>query len=537
MEDLDGVSTPQLPAAPPQGRTAIRRTVAISRLLVLGALALGVTGTVSFGLVWLNLASLSFVYPSPPTNSAALSIVAIAVFLALRPFSRSRASVILALVAASLAATKPLFWLTGDLQSPWSMTNPIIVWLLSASIVLLNRGRPVRAQVAAATAGLVALLAMIGLVYGLPNRPTGALAFVYGSGFLSALALLARTSYRGPLRHFLGHEHRASAFATAGLALSAFLATYFVIRNPAGPYLIPVAVVAIVTLIIATTAQLMPYLIPHIRERAAADKISPLVREIDLALAQHEFEVVFQPQVELTTGHVAGVEALARWHHRARGSIPPSDFIPLAEQSGRIIPLGIQILEMACTTAARWEDPRLKNAKLTVNVSPAQLRKGAFAFQLRNILERTGFPADRLVLELTESAMVKRGEPGFDRIWDLHKAGVQLAIDDFGTGYSCLAYLRDLPVQYLKIDRSFVRDLPDQNHAVTVARSIVGLGHGLGLIIIAEGVETAAQVQFLREIGCQKAQGFYFSRPLDEPALRAWVSHALPAGKAKLDIA
>lgn len=311
---------------------------------------------------------------------------------------------------------------------------------------------------------------------------------------------------------------------TAALALGVVFVSFLAIRYPPEADLVALTVTLILVMAGVAVMRLIPYTLPHMADHLATLAPSPLAREIEIGLARREFVLHFQPQIELGTGRIAGIEALVRWQHPHRGLLAPAEFITIAERRGSIVPMGLQILEGACAAARRLGDRGIENLKVAVNVSPVQLRSAGFANDVRLILERTGLPPHRLVLELTETAMIQRGRPGFDTLWTLDACGIKLGIDDFGTGYSCLAYLRDLPVQHLKIDRSFVMDIPDQPEAVTVARSIVGLGLGLGLVVVAEGVETVAQAEFLRGTGCQNAQGYLFARPMVEEDLFDWAS-------------
>lgn len=222
----------------------------------------------------------------------------------------------------------------------------------------------------------------------------------------------------------------------------------------------------------------------------------------------------YQAQVD-DHGRVTGAEALVRWQHAVRGLIPPLEFIPLAEETGLILPLGQWVLEAACTQLAVWSTrPRMANFVIAVNVSAQQLRQANFVDQVLDVLRRTGANPRRLKLELTESLLVDNVEDVIAKMFALKAQGVGFSLDDFGTGYSSLSYLKRLPLDQLKIDQSFVRDIHvDANDAV-IAKTIVALAQSLGLSVIAEGVETAAQRDFLAEAGCHAHQGYFFSRPL-----------------------
>jgi diguanylate cyclase (GGDEF)-like protein len=233
-----------------------------------------------------------------------------------------------------------------------------------------------------------------------------------------------------------------------------------------------------------------------------------------------ELLVYYQPIVTLETGHVHGVEALVRWRHPTRGIVGPDEFIPLAEESGTILALGRWVLTEACRDVASWRKtwPEAEPLVLTVNLSAAQLQQPDFVDDLRSILAETGFPEDKLVLELTETAMFHDTHTTIARLQALRQLGIQIAIDDFGTGYSSLGYLRRFQVDILKIARDFVGSSGGGSDEWAFAHAIVALGQTLDLRIVAEGVEQPGQLQRLREMGCEFGQGFLFARPVDGPA-------------------
>lgn len=238
--------------------------------------------------------------------------------------------------------------------------------------------------------------------------------------------------------------------------------------------------------------------------------------EVDLrnAIGQRQFILHFQPQVD-GEGCYRGAEALIRWQHPQRGLVPPGDFIPIAEETGLILDLGHWVLQTACEQLARWSrHPATARLTLAINVSARQFHQPAFFQELAQVLESTGAPPQRLKLELTESLLLDHSDTVIQRILQLKTLGIGFSLDDFGTGYSSLVYLKRLPLDQLKIDRSFVRDiLTDPNDAI-IARTIVALGDSLGLEVIAEGVETESQQQMLASNGCHHYQGFLFGRPM-----------------------
>ena len=267
-----------------------------------------------------------------------------------------------------------------------------------------------------------------------------------------------------------------------------------------------------------------------------------LGHDLHTALAENQFVVEYQPVVDLAVGTVTGAEALVRWQHPTRGLVAPGEFIARAEETGLIVPLGAWVLRIACVQAVTWQSEADRPLRIAVNVSGRQLREPDFVEMVRAALHDSGLPSSSLCLEMTESILMERDEAGLAQLTALREDGVHLAIDDFGTGYSSLAALRRLPVDQLKIDRSFVAGLPGDDDAATIAWAIVHLGHALGLEVLAEGVETREQQAELMRFGCDVAQGFLFGRShqhldpsastaplLLPPAPRAHLDRAHPA--------
>ncbi len=242
------------------------------------------------------------------------------------------------------------------------------------------------------------------------------------------------------------------------------------------------------------------------------------------ALAARRFVLFYQPQVD-AAGQVVGAEALLRWRDPERGLVSPGLFIPLAEQTGFILPLGQWALEAACEQLARWHtQPQTRHLTLSVNVSAQQVRQPDFIAQVRSALVRTGAPPHRLKLELTESMLVRDIEDLIRKMQTLDSEGVGFSLDDFGTGYSSLSYLKRLPLHQLKIDQSFVHDVMGDSNAAAITRTLISLGQSLGLTVIAEGVETEHQRDFLLRQGCRVFQGYLYSRPLEADAFEAYVA-------------
>jgi diguanylate cyclase (GGDEF)-like protein len=241
-----------------------------------------------------------------------------------------------------------------------------------------------------------------------------------------------------------------------------------------------------------------------------------------------QFALHFQPKVDMISGEVSGAEALVRWTHPERGCIGPADFIPEAERSGLILPLGTYVLREGCRQARLWLDGGLKPIRVAVNMSPVQILRQDIVGVVAQALEDHCLSPDLLEIEITEGVLLREEDKALQRLKDLRTLGVHLAIDDFGTGYSSLSYLKRLPVSCLKIDQTFVRHLTTNREDVRLTRIIIGMAHDFGLEVVAEGVETLDHARFLRHEGCDLGQGYYFSRPLAAPAFEALVAGEPP---------
>jgi EAL domain-containing protein (putative c-di-GMP-specific phosphodiesterase class I) len=230
----------------------------------------------------------------------------------------------------------------------------------------------------------------------------------------------------------------------------------------------------------------------------------------------------YQPKVDLRRGEVSGAEALIRWQHPELGLIPPMEFLPLAEQTGLIGPLTTYVISAALKQAREWALEGL-DVPVAVNVSERSLLDPRFPAEVESLLERWGVPGDQLQLELTERGLIADVVTAMDVIERLCAIGVRISVDDFGTGYSSLGRLVELPIQELKIDRSFVTDMDGDGPGAAIVRSTIDLGHHLGLEVVAEGVETEEQLRELRTLGCDGAQGFHLLRPLPPDEVAAWL--------------
>jgi EAL domain-containing protein (putative c-di-GMP-specific phosphodiesterase class I) len=232
------------------------------------------------------------------------------------------------------------------------------------------------------------------------------------------------------------------------------------------------------------------------------------------ALERREFTLHYQPKINLRTGAITGAEALIRWTHPTRGQVLPGQFIPIAEECGLIRPIGRWVLREACRQARAWVDAGLPVATMAVNVSAMQLRQENFLQSVFAVLQDTGLDPGSLELELTESVLMKHAESTAATLQDLREKGVRVAVDDFGTGYSSLSYLKKFPIDALKIDQSFVRQIGTAGDDAAIVTAVINMARSLKLLVIAEGVETQEELEFLQAHQCEEGQGYYFSRPV-----------------------
>ena len=234
------------------------------------------------------------------------------------------------------------------------------------------------------------------------------------------------------------------------------------------------------------------------------------------AFERNEFLLHYQPKVDIRSGHINGVEALLRWHHPEKGLVPPGQFIPLAEETGLIVPIGRWVLRTACAQVRAWQKLGLPPVAVAVNLSARQFSDDNLLHDIETALSLSGLDPRLLEVEITESMVMRDPEETIKVLSALTAMGLRVAIDDFGTGYSSLSTLKRFPIDNLKIDRSFIKDIPVDGDDVAITRAIIALAHSLRLSVVAEGVETAEQLDFLRQNGCDDIQGFYFSKPLPE---------------------
>ncbi|MEW6764293.1 MAG: EAL domain-containing protein [Pseudomonadota bacterium] len=259
------------------------------------------------------------------------------------------------------------------------------------------------------------------------------------------------------------------------------------------------------------------------------------------ALEHEEFVLHYQPQIEIDTGRVVGVEALVRWNSAERGMVPPNEFIPLAEESGLIVPLGEWVLRTACAQAAAWRAMGLPPLCMAVNLSARQLDGDGLERLVADVLAQTGMSPEWLELEITESALMRDAQANAELLERISSLAVRLSVDDFGTGYSSMAYLKRFPLSKLKIDRSFVTDLTTHADDRAIVSAIIAMAHTLGMQVIAEGVETEGQRDALLAMDCDLLQGYLCSRPLPAEAIPrllaagcvpAWAVSGSPAAPA-----
>ena len=525
-------------------QSVIRACLTWSPRLAVAVTAIGIVVLMAYAFGWVHVWRPLTGGPSThPCTAIALSLLGLSVLLA-RPTKRSDASALLAVLAGAIALARLLAAASGhaDVFQAWSpfqlvltvqaaaghpiimsIRTAVMILLLASSLCLIRARYTGPSQILAGIAAFPLLISMIGYLFGSGHFHGQVALPTLATGLLCVTAVLFRTAHRSPLRGMLS-SGMSSHFARVqiGIFVSLILLLGVVASrsgfdaNPDALSVEATILILIIVMVVSATAQLLNGL--HLT--GAGD--STLLRSLAGAWDRGETYLVYQPQIEFATGKFVGVEALARWQHPSNGLISPKDFIHLAETSGLIVPLGAWILRTACSEAARWRTGVLSHATVAVNASAFQLTKPGFLNMVVQTLQQTGLPPHRLVLEVTESAMMRETDDALRVLRDLRALGISVAIDDFGTGYSSLSYLRTLPCDYLKIDQSFVRELPGDAGGAKISRAVIALGESFGLQVVAEGVETLEQADFLRELGCHKGQGYLYSRPLTPDVLPDW---------------
>lgn len=436
--------------------------------------------------------------------------------------------------AADFNDTAHLLRMTNDVQVHHfsrvleHAAGALLACLIATSYLFQRSGWLATSQAILYVAVMIPLIPLLGFLCGIA-QPYGMMSpLTTLSGLLCAFSLLAKHASHPPMSYLLLMDDNGKQIRFSIVFLSFFaimLARAGVEFGENMLRALPVVVVVSILAIIYTMTT------TYYRRGQASDQMvlpaadMDFASQVETALDTHQFYMVYQPQVDFHSGKLKGVEALVRWRHPEKGVISPDRFIRVAELTGLIVPLGKWVMRTACAQAAQWNHhPVLGKAEVAVNVSALQLKSGTLVEDILAILKETGLPPQRLVVELTESSFVQDDGENLRTMHRLKEAGIKLAIDDFGTGYSCLSYLRDIPGDYLKVDRSFVMELPGNNKAEAVIQAIVSLGKSLDYRIIAEGIENEAQDGFLKGIGCDIAQGFLLSKPLETQPLEQWVS-------------
>lgn len=515
------------------------------------AIAVGLAVLVGYALGW------QWLYrPLPggpathPLTAAALVLIAASALLA-RPSRTSNASAALALLAGVLALARLFSIAMGreELFQSWSpfggtlkmaasagmpitmgLRASIMIALLALALCLIRARLVVYSQIVAIAATYPPLFAAVGYLYGMKELKGVFSGTTLCMAVLCIGAVLGRTAHRVPLRSLMafgeaGRDIRHQIILLVGVCLAlGLVATRSGFDTQAGTLAVEASVIVIVIVLVLLNVAYRSERSALRRQGTALGNL-PLLLELEGAAERGELFLAFQPQVNLADEKVIGVEVLIRWHHPTRGMISPAEFIPLAESSPLINSLGAWVLDEACRHAADWRDGILAGVAVSVNVSPIQLKEPGFVAMVERIQRSQRLEPGRLILEITESAMVQDNDPGFRTLAELRQRGVRIAIDDFGTGYSSLSYLRDLPSDYLKIDQSFVRDLPGKPEAEAIARAIVAVGKSLGYQIVAEGVETREQAEFLQSIWCDKGQGYLYAGPMRAEELKVWAQN------------
>ena len=396
-------------------------------------------------------------------------------------------------------------WVIVAVEGAMAVLGVVVAWL--------TQQRRTRLAFFVMLATVYSSICAFGLVFDIPDAqvPRSTHHFILVLALAAMLVLRDESAW---MRH-----------SVVGLLFVSYVALSSTTWGIQTQYLIPHEVRISGTWVNTALAMLGLYALVHIMVTEVSES-SALEVDMRKGIARDEFFLLYQAQVT-HSGEVLGAEALLRWRHPKMGLVAPGDFIDMAEQTGLILPLGAWVLRNACTQLVTWAQmPELSHLSLSVNVSARQFRQSDFVGQVQAVLERTGANPRRLKLELTESMLVEDMDDIVHKMESLRALGVGCSLDDFGTGYSSLTYLKKLPLEQLKIDQSFVRDVLSDPNDAAIAHTIITLGKSLGFAVVAEGVETQGQREFLVANDCHIFQGYLFSKPIAVPEFVAFVRHA-----------
>jgi EAL domain-containing protein (putative c-di-GMP-specific phosphodiesterase class I) len=400
-------------------------------------------------------------------------------------------------------------------KSAWAIAvMDLGLLMVGAAIAVLTQRNRTRAAFFLLVLSMFVVICMVSLTLDVPTAQAPRSTHQF-------LLVLAMTSFL-----FLRDDTATLRYGITGVCCAAFVVLASSRVGISSDYMLPEGVQVWGSWVNNFFSALGLYLIVQVM---VSELTEHSMMELDLrkGIAKGEFFLLFQPQVN-SRGQVFGAEALLRWRQPKRGLVGPNEFIPVAEQTGLILPLGSWVLNTACLQLVEWScKPAMGALTLSVNVSVHQIRQSDFVQQVQSVIERTGACAHRLKLELTESSLVHDMEDIIDKMVQLKAMGVGFSLDDFGTGYSSLSYLKRLPLDQLKIDQSFVRDVLTDANDAAIARMVIGLGDTLHFSVIAEGVETVGHQEFLMRNGCHLFQGYLFSKPIDALALELYVLDAV----------
>jgi EAL domain-containing protein (putative c-di-GMP-specific phosphodiesterase class I) len=407
------------------------------------------------------------------------------------------------LLASLLMLVMGVFWgVFFSLRGVWGIVlMDMALVLCGLGVFLLTLGNRARSANLLLFGALIVIIVFSTLALDAPSAAAPRATHLY----LLPLAVAALMAFRD--------EHLWLRYGVALLCLLPFIWLASSSWGPVSPYNLPDEVRVVGSWVQGVASISMLFMLLHILQTDAAER-SELDRDLRIALRDEQFVLYYQPQLD-SANRVVGAEVLIRWRHPQRGMVPPGEFIEHAEKTGLIVPIGQWVLRQTCAQLRTWQDdPLLCNLRLAVNISQKQFRQAGFVAEVLALVESHGIEGRHLELELTETLIVQDMEDLSRKMTALVEHGVRFSLDDFGTGFSSLSRLKQLPLSTLKIDRSFVCDLPADSSSGTIVRTVIALGRNLGMTVIAEGVETEAQRRFLLGHGCTQFQGYFFGRPM-----------------------